>query len=142
MRKTSGSGTQRYDYKRLMEELERAKKKKERLRPVVHYPQESPLFPQERKEEAVKTLKVAKTKLPRVVHWRSSNGKQVVVEGPFPEALFRSETRDSVDKARKLLVSDMFNRPQTTKPGQYAKVLAEDIHEVMSGENEFGEVSP
>lgn len=77
----------------------------------------------------------------RVVHWRSKNGKWVVVAGPFPE-MYRSETRDTPEKAAKCFVEHIFNRPGTTRDDQYAKVLTKDIMEIQSGENEWGQVSP
>lgn len=79
--------------------------------------------------------------LPRVVHWRDPRGKYVVVSGPFPYGMFRSETRKVLEKA---IMSDpgyMTSRPETTNE-DYAKVLATDIMEIDSGENEFGPVSP
>lgn len=79
--------------------------------------------------------------LARVVHWRSKNGKWVVVAGPFPE-MYRSETRDTPEKAAKCLVDDMYNRKATTRDDQYAKVLAKDVMEIQSGENEWGTVTP
>lgn len=81
-------------------------------------------------------------KLPRVVHWRHHTGKWVVVSGPFPDRFYRSETRDDVTKAAKILVDDVFNRPGTTRDDQFAKVLASDIIEISAGENEFGPISP
>ncbi len=80
--------------------------------------------------------------LPRKVFWRSSSGKWVVVQGPFPDSFFRSETRDTPEKAAKLLVQDIYNRGPTTKEDQFAKCLASDILEIAGGENEFGTVSP
>lgn len=81
-------------------------------------------------------------KLARVVHWRHHTGKWVVVSGPFPDRFYRSETREEVGKAAKILVDDIFNRPATTREDQYCKVLASDILEIKSGENEFGPISP
>lgn len=80
--------------------------------------------------------------LPRQVHWRGPGGKWVVVAGPFPDSFFRSETRDTPEKAAKLTVDTCYNRAGTTKDEAYAKVLAADILEIDSGENEFGTVSP
>jgi hypothetical protein len=79
-------------------------------------------------------------RLPRIVHWRKGNW--VVVQGPFPDPFYRSETRDSPEKASKLYTDECYNRPGTTKDDQYAKVRAEDILEILSGENEFGPVTP
>jgi len=83
-----------------------------------------------------------KARLPRVVHWKHHNGKWVVVAGPFPESFYRSETRDDPKKAAKITVDEIYNRSATSRDDQYAKVLASDILEIMSGENEFGPISP
>lgn len=80
--------------------------------------------------------------LPRVVHWRSQSGKWVVVSGPFPDPFYRSETRDAAASAAKITVDTCYNRSGTTRDDQYAKVLAADILEIHSGENEFGQVTP
>lgn len=87
-------------------------------------------------------LKIGRVKLPRVVHWRSRSGKWVVVSGPFPDMFPRSETRDSAEKASKALVDNVYARGATTKPDQFAKVLAADIIEQHSGSNQWGPVSP
>ena len=84
----------------------------------------------------------ASSRIPRIVHWRHHSGKYVVVCGPFPDAMFRSETRDTPEKAAKLTVDKMWNRPATTMEEAYAKVLAADILEISGGENEFGPISP
>ena len=82
----------------------------------------------------------ASLKLTRVVHWRQ--GKWGVVAGPFPQAFFRSETRDTVEKAAKFPDSFCIARPETTRDDQYAKVLLADISEILAGENEWGKISP
>lgn len=84
----------------------------------------------------------AKPKLPREVLWRSKSGKWVVVQGPFPESMARSETRDHPDKAAKALTDNVYARPGTTRDDQYAKVHANDILEILKGQNEFGPVTP
>lgn len=83
-----------------------------------------------------------KTRLPRVVHWRSNSGNWVVVAGPFPDNLARSETRDAPEKAAKALTDNVYARPGTTRDDQYAKVHISDILEIQSGKNEFGPVTP
>lgn len=93
-------------------------------------------------EDPLGALKLPGSKLPRVVHWRSHTGKWVVVCGPFPDRFYRSETRDSPEKAAKLPVDHIVNRAATTLEDQYAKVLASDILEISGGENEFGPISP
>jgi hypothetical protein len=159
MRKPFGRPTRKYDYGRLMEQLSKEKQSKsingvsQSVQPpkprvtvekpgVVTIPSDFFDWPPVEQERPVKTLKVARQKLARQVHWRSGNGKHVVIEGPFPHDMFRSETRDTVDKAKKLYIQDMYTRPATTKTGQYAKVLASDILEILGGENEFGEITP
>lgn len=93
-------------------------------------------------EEEMKPLPKVDKRIPRVVHWRSQTGKWVVVQGPFPDQMYRSETRDTVEKASKLSTDNLYNRGETTKEDHYAKVLAKDIQEIDSGENEWGPVSP
>ena len=78
----------------------------------------------------------------RVIHWRHPNGKWVVVQGPFPEAMYRSETRETAEKAARIMAADCYARPATTRQDQYAKVLAKDVLEIQSGENEWGTVAP
>lgn len=94
------------------------------------------------KEESVNAPKVNPIRLPREVFWRSRSGKWVVVAGPFPVAMARSETRDHPDKAAKALVDGIYIRPPTTRDDQYAKVAAKDIIEINKGSNEFGPVTP
>lgn len=81
-------------------------------------------------------------RLVREVLWRSANGRWVVVAGPFPDLFPRTETRDTVDRAGKLLVQNIFARPATTREDTYAKVSISDILEVTGGKNEFGPISP
>lgn len=87
-------------------------------------------------------VQVIKPKISRPVLWRNSDGRFVVVEGPFPAGFFRGGTRSSVDKARKTLVNEMYAHDASGKDGWFALVLAEDVVEVFTGENEFGTVCP
>lgn len=88
-------------------------------------------------EDEMRGVKVPK--LPKVVHWR--NGRWGVVAGPFPERFFRTETRDTWQKAAKLYADTAAGRGATTREDQYAKVRLEDILEIET-ENEWGPVSP
>lgn len=81
-----------------------------------------------------------KVKITRNILWRK--GDWVVVEGPFPHMFSRSETRSSVDKASKLSKSYIMARPETFSEGNYALCHKSDVIEVLSGDNEFGVVSP
>jgi hypothetical protein len=89
-----------------------------------------------------KMVKKGRNRLVREVKWRSANGAWVVVCGPFPSGVPRSETRDTPEKAAKLYSQDVLSRPETTKADHYAKVHASDVMEVQGGANEFGPVSP
>lgn len=82
------------------------------------------------------------TKPQKVVYWRSASGKWVVVQGPFPDPFYRSETRSTPEKAAKLIIDDIYNRPGTTQTDAYAKVLASSVEELDGGENEFGPITP
>lgn len=103
-------------------------------------------FPGKEAEEIMRSSKngnpAPRPKITRVILWQDSTRKWAVVEGPFPLGLYRSETRDTVEKAAKLSVGYMCARPQTTAPKVYAKVLRADVVEVFSGENEWGKVCP
>lgn len=92
-----------------------------------------------RVEEAEAMKKASGIKLPKVVHWRS--GRWGVVAGPFPEGFFRTETRDTWQKASKLYADTAAGRAGTTRDDQFAKVRLEDILEIET-ENEWGPVCP
>lgn len=91
-----------------------------------------------------KEIKAGPTKLrlSRVVHWRSKSGKWVVVAGPFPQGMARSETRDRADIAAKANVDNIYCRTATTRDDQYAKVASSDVLEIYAGDNDFGPVTP
>jgi hypothetical protein len=90
----------------------------------------------------VTQAKVGKPKVTRKVEWRSPNGKVVVVAGPFPRGFYRSDTRDSVEKASKIRSADLWAHEPTERDDRYAKCMVEDVVEIIGGENEFGTVIP
>lgn len=82
-------------------------------------------------------------KVAKKIVWRSPTTRLCVVPGPFPPDLFRSDTRKTVQGAAKLTPSDMYVHPDGTEQEErFALMLVDDVDEILSGENEFGEVSP
>jgi hypothetical protein len=94
------------------------------------------------KEGSVQQAKNARVKVTRKVEWRSANGRLVVVAGPFPPGFFRTDTRSTVAKASRMGSADMWAHEGTTKEDAFAKCMAEDVVEILGGENEFGTVIP
>ncbi len=99
--------------------------------PEPEWKMEPPVNPQNR--TALKPIKK--------VLWRSQNGRQVVVQGPFPE-MFRSDTRKTVYEAQRRRVAYMYVHPPTASAEAYAKVLLTDIIEEPDESNEWGEICP
>ena len=88
-------------------------------------------------------LSRGRPKMPKKVWWRSKSGKIVVVEGPFPAGLFRTDTRKTPEAAAKVPMGDMYTHSEPTNQTlRWAKVSAEDIIEIFDGENEYGEICP
>lgn len=83
-----------------------------------------------------------RVRIRRAILWKSPNGKQAVVTGPFPRGLFRSDTRQTWQEATTARVSNMFAHEESTRSDRYALVLTGDVDEIDSGDNEFGPVSP
>lgn len=156
-RLTQSSKSARYNFKGAMQEMQ----SRNRGRPALYLPpmpkqkdkQDTPIFHpyfvmdentflDTGRRTDMNHASIKKQRLPRVVHWRSASGKWVVVAGPFPDLFSRSETRDDPEKASKALVDNVYTRGPTTRDDQYAKVLAADILEILSGTNEFGPVVP
>lgn len=90
--------------------------------------------------DSVQAAQRQKIKITRPILWR--DGSWVVVEGPFPERFVRGETRNTVAKAAKSAKYCLMARQETNKDGWFALCRREDIIEVLSGDNEFGPVSP
>lgn len=96
-----------------------------------------------KKEDQMTKIERVRVKVARPILWRSADSSLVVVEGPFPFGLVRTETRRSVQSAAGLSRYDLFANGQTTASGHYALVWAKDVIAVAEKEeNDFGPVCP